>query len=71
MSFVGCGRPMRSRRDARPQALEHFQEHFQEEHFQEKHAPGLIGGGMRFSFRKCDNAKMPERFLFPANVKPL
>jgi hypothetical protein len=61
MSFVGRGRPMRSRRDARPQALDHFQE---------KHAPGLIGGGIRFSFRKCDNAKMPERFLFPASVKP-
>jgi hypothetical protein len=24
-----------------------------------------------FSVRKCDNAKMRERFLFPANVKPL
>jgi hypothetical protein len=41
------------------------------EYFQEKHAPGLIGGGIPFSVRKCDSAKMLERFLFPANVKPL
>jgi hypothetical protein len=26
---------------------------------------------IRFSVRKCGNAKMPERFLFPAHVKPL
>jgi hypothetical protein len=29
------------------------------------------GGGIRFSVRKCDNAKMLERFLFPVYVKPL
>jgi hypothetical protein len=41
------------------------------EHFQEKHAPGgLIGGGIRFSVRKCDNARKPERFLLLPNVKP-
>jgi hypothetical protein len=28
-------------------------------------------GGIRFSVRKCDNARMLERFLFPATVKPL
>jgi hypothetical protein len=28
-------------------------------------------GGIRFSVRKCDNAKMLERFLMPDYVKPL
>ena len=41
------------------------------EHFQEKHALAKARGGDRFSVRKCDNAKMLERFLFPAHVKPL
>jgi hypothetical protein len=29
------------------------------------------GDGIRFSVRKCDHARMLERFLFPVNVKPL
>jgi hypothetical protein len=29
------------------------------------------GDGIRFSVRKCDNAKMPERFPLPVRVKPL
>jgi hypothetical protein len=41
------------------------------EHFQENARPREGGGGIRFSVRKCDNAKMLERFLFPVYVKPL
>jgi hypothetical protein len=41
------------------------------EHFQENARPRGGGGGIRFSVRKCDNANMLERFLFPDNVKPL
>ena len=35
------------------------------EHFQENACPCGGGGGIRFSVRKCDNAKMLERFLSP------
>jgi hypothetical protein len=41
------------------------------EHFQEKARPREGRGGIRFPVRKSDNAKMLERFLFPANVKPV
>ena len=41
------------------------------EHFQEKACPCGGRGGIRFSVRKCDNAKMLKRFLFPVYVKPL
>jgi hypothetical protein len=33
------------------------------EHFQENARPRGGGGGIRFSVRKCDNAKMLERFM--------
>src|ERR1700738_1687200 len=38
-------------------------------HLQENARPRQ--GGIRFSARKCDNAKMLERFLFSNKVKPL
>jgi hypothetical protein len=38
--------------------------------FPGKSLPGLDQREIRFSARKCDNAKMPERLLFPADVKP-
>jgi hypothetical protein len=38
------------------------------ERFQEKSLPSRRRGGIRFSVRKCDNAKMPERFLFPTKL---
>jgi hypothetical protein len=36
-----------------------------------KACPRLIRAGIRLSVRKCDNAKMQDRFLSPANVIPL
>jgi hypothetical protein len=41
------------------------------EHFQKNARPRGGGGGIRFSVRKCDNAKMLEWFPFPIDVKPL
>ena len=38
--------------------------------FRKMHALAKAGG-IRFSVRKCDVAKMPERFLSPVNVKLL
>jgi len=32
--------------------------------------PIAHAGEIIFAVRKCDNAKMPERFLFPVYVKP-
>ena len=39
--------------------------------FSGKARPREGGGGVRFYVRKCDNAKMLERFLFSVQVKPL
>ena len=43
---------------------------FQLRQFQERHALGLIGGSIRFSFANATNAKSLERFC-SASVKPL
>jgi hypothetical protein len=41
------------------------------EHFQEKQAPGLIGMDSDFPSENVTPQKTLQRFLFPANVKPL
>jgi hypothetical protein len=66
-----CGflMPARSRELMRPKQSSAAT--FQLKHFQEKHALGLIGGGIRFQFENATNAKMLERVLFAASVKPL